>query len=361
MLRVEVRLPGRLDVDFTAPEGVTALFGPSGAGKTSVVNAILGTLTPLEGRIDVDGRVLFDSAAGINLPLHQRGVACVFQDARLFPHMTVAQNLAYGRRRAGPQPPDARDKLLEMLALGPLLGRRIRHLSGGERQRVAIGRALLSGPDTLLLDEPLSALDAPRRAEILPYLESLRDAGRVPMIYVSHSMDEVARLATTLVLMEQGRVERAGPLQQVLCDPSLVAQLGLRDAGAVVEGVVAEYAHDRQLARVALSAGDIWLPARPDSLGQKMRLRIPAQDIMLATSPPRDLSAQNILKVKIVRVHPGNSPEVALQLQAGHDLLLARVTTHAVSALNLAPGLVCYAIVKATAFGPQNAGRAPDF
>jgi molybdate transport system ATP-binding protein len=204
---VEKRLGAfRIAAKFEVPEGVTALFGPSGSGKTSIVNMVAGLLTPDRGRISVDGTLLFDSAGGFSLPPHQRHIGYVFQDGRLFPHMTVAQNLDYGRRMYRlPQDPAARARIVGMLDIAHLLDRRPAKLSGGERQRVAIGRALLLQPQLLLLDEPLASLDAARKREIFPYLLRLREEA-VPMIYVSHHAAEVKRIATTIVRIEEGRV-----------------------------------------------------------------------------------------------------------------------------------------------------------
>ncbi len=196
---------------FETEGGATALYGPSGAGKTSIVNMIAGLITPDRGRIALDDTVLFDSAARIDVPAHRRRIGYVFQEGRLFPHMTVAQNLDYGRRMSGIAADAAeRDRVISLLDIGALLGRRPGHLSGGERQRVAFGRALLMKPRLLLLDEPLASLDAARKAEILPYLERLRDDAGVPMIYVSHDPGEVARIATHVVRLEGGRVAATG-------------------------------------------------------------------------------------------------------------------------------------------------------
>ncbi len=202
----------RLDVAFTAPAGVTALFGRSGAGKTTVVNAVAGLLRPAEGRVTVDGETLLDTARGVSVPRHRRRVGYVFQEGRLFPHLSVRQNLAFGgwfAPRGAPRPDF--DHVVDLLGIEPLLARRPGLLSGGEKQRVAIGRALLAAPAPALMDEPLAALDAARKDEILPYLERLRDETRTPILYVSHALPEVARLATTIVALDAGRVARAAP------------------------------------------------------------------------------------------------------------------------------------------------------
>jgi molybdate transport system ATP-binding protein len=222
-----------LALKFQVPNGVSALFGRSGAGKTTLVNAVAGLITPQKGRIEIAGRAVFDAGRGLNIPPHQRGIGYVFQDPRLFPHMSVQRNLNYGRRPARSFEIDA-NLIIDILGLEKLLDRRPDTLSGGEKQRVAIARALLSNPDLLLLDEPLAALDRARKLEILSYLERLRDELRLPMLYVSHSVPELARLATDIVVMDAGKLVACGPASDLLSDPSLVPQLGLAAAGASV-------------------------------------------------------------------------------------------------------------------------------
>ncbi|PYE80911.1 molybdenum ABC transporter ATP-binding protein [Pseudoroseicyclus aestuarii] len=339
----------RLDAAFEAPAGVTALFGRSGAGKTSLANAVAGLLRPEAGRIAVDGTVLFDSARRIDLPVRHRRIGYVFQDARLFPHRTVARNLSYGGRH------DAA-RVIEMLGLGPLLDRYPAALSGGEASRVALGRALMSDPVMLILDEPLSALDAPRKAEILPYLERLRDTVRLPILYVSHSASEVARLATTLVIMEAGRVLRVGPAEEVMADPAAVPLLGVQEAGSLITARVEAYDAEDDLTELALSAGRLLLPGRAGVPGQPLRLRIAAQDVILSLEEPSGLSALTRLPVTVTRVEEGRGPGVAVGLAAGTDRLLARLTRRSARSMGLAPGQQVWAIVKATAVAPQDVG-----
>ena len=219
-----------LDVEFQAGSGVTALFGRSGAGKTTVVNAVAGLLRPDSAHITLDGTVFND--AKTCLPPHKRRIGYVFQDARLFPHLNVAQNLDYALRFGAR--PKGRDHIIDLLGIAALLDRRPGTLSGGERQRVALGRALLAEPRLLLMDEPLAALDGPRKSDILPYLDRLKSETGVPILYVSHAVDEVARLADHMVLLAGGRVARAGPVFDVMADPAAVPLLGVRDAGAVL-------------------------------------------------------------------------------------------------------------------------------
>jgi len=338
-----------LDVQIEAPKGVTAVFGRSGSGKTSVVNAVAGLLQPDAGRIAVGNVVLFDKAAKTQLPPHRRRIGYVFQDARLFPHMSVMRNLSYGGSH------DA-ERVIDVLGLGELLNRMPAGLSGGERQRVALGRALMCDPQLLLMDEPLAALDAPRKAEILPFIERLRDEVKIPMLYVSHDVSEVARLATTLAVIEGGRVTASGPVGTVLSQPETVPLVGVRAAGAVITTKVAGRLLDDGLTELAFSGGRIVLPGLLGVLGQTVRIRIPAQDVILAREAPKGLSALNILPVIITRIEQGRGPGVAVGLKAGEDHLLARVTRRSASRMDLTVGQQIYAIIKATAVGPEDIG-----
>lgn len=333
-----------LDAAFEAPAGVTALFGRSGSGKTSIINAIAGLARPDEGRIVLNGRTLFDQRTFI--APHKRRVGYVFQDARLFPHLRVQENLRYGGRHDEAQ-------LVEMLGLGPLLDRHPNALSGGEKQRVAIGRALMSNPDILALDEPLAALDAPRKAEILPYLEALRDNAGIPMIYVSHAIAEVARLATTLVVLRNGCVQQAGPVQDVLANPASVALLGRADAGAVLQARVVAFDKADALTVVETAAGTVLLQGQHGVVGDSLRLRIPAQDVILSVDAPTGISALNALPVTITDITPGDGPALAVGLQAGSDRLLAQISQRSARAMNLSPGKSVYAIFKVTAVTPD--------
>lgn len=339
----------QLDCRFDAAGGVTALFGPSGSGKTSVINAVAGLGQPDAGRIQIDGATLFDNAKGINLPTQNRRVGYVFQDARLFPHMSVLRNLRYGGTHD-------QEAVIKVLGLTDLLDRMPAGLSGGERQRVALGRALMRNPQVLLMDEPLAALDAARKAEILPYIERLRDRVKIPILYVSHDMSEVARLATTLVVLDKGKVAVAGPIGSVLSDPAVVSLVGVRAAGAVITTRVAGRLLDDGLTELAFSGGRLLLPGMLGALGQTVRLRIPAQDVILSTTAPQGLSALNVLRVTITQITQGRGPGVAVGLQAGQDPLLARVTRRSAQRMELHVGQEIYAIIKATAVGPKDIG-----
>ena len=331
-----------LDVTLDAPAGVTAIFGPSGSGKTSVIRAIAGLLACDRAEVTLDGRDLS------KLSPHKRGVGYVFQDARLFPHMSVLKNLRYG----GVHDEDA---VVAVLGLGALLDRFPAALSGGEKQRVALGRALMSAPKVLLLDEPLSALDAPRKAEVLPYLEALRDQTAIPILYVSHDMGEVARLASRIVVLNEGRVVLEGTVEDVLADPAAVPFLGVRDAGAVLTGRVVGHATDG-LTKIETGAGALWVPGAVGRAGSNARVRVPAQDVILSRSAPTDISALNVLPVTIAALERGAGPGVAVALNAGDARLLARVTKRSCDVMGLAVGDQIFAILKATAIAPSDIG-----
>lgn len=342
-----------LAASFEAPKGVTVLFGPSGSGKTSVIKAVAGLNRPDAGRIAVEGEVLFDGPT--NLPPHKRRLGYVFQDARLFPHLNVAKNLDYGARFAPALPPAQRDRVIEMLGLGHLLTRRPVTLSGGEQQRVAIGRALLSNPRMILADEPLAALDAERKAEILPYFEELRDAFDIPILYVSHSAAEVARLATTIVVMEEGRVRRRGPAMDILSDPE-VTPLGVEAAGAMIEAVVIAH-HNDGLSELAAGDARLFVGKVPCDPGQKLRVHIAAQDVMLARTKPTGISALNVIPVTLTELRHGEGSGALVKLDAGGPNLLARITQRSVSALDLAPGQQMYAVIKAVSVPREALGK----
>lgn len=346
-----------LDVSFEAPPGVTVLFGHSGSGKSTVLNAVAGLLRPEAGRIMLDGTVLTDTGRLLYLPPHRRRLGVIFQDGRLFPHLTVRQNLRYGRWFA---PRGARRTseaaVVEMLGIGRLLDRAPATLSGGERQRVAIGRALLAEPRVILADEPLSALDDERKAEILPYLERLRDDWQVPMLYVSHSPAEVARIATTVVMLDAGRITRMGPAAEVLADPA-AAGPG-REAGAVIEATVATH-HPDGVTELRAGGLPLFLPTLSAPPGARLRLRIAAADVMLARGRPEGLSALNILPgVVDSMTAQGGAALVRLSTDAGP--ILSRITRRSALQLGVAPGEALTAIVKSVAHEAADVGRAPD-
>ena len=337
-----------LDVAFEAGPGVTAIFGRSGAGKTTIVNAVAGLLRPDHADIAL-GETAFDTDK-LHVPPHKRRVGYVFQDARLFPHLSVAENLDYAARFCATG--RNRDQIIALLGLGDLLTRAPATLSGGQKQRVALGRALLSNPRLLLMDEPLAALDAPRKAEILPYLERLKVESAVPILYVSHALDEVARLADRIVVLDGGRVRANGAVFDVLADPELVPLFGVREAGAILPATVGTRAADG-LTQLTTSAGDLHLMGVNAAPGDVIRLRVLAQDVMLSRTRPEGLSALNILPVRINHVHRGGGPGVALRLSAGADHLLARITARALAQMALSEGTECFAILKASSVAPS--------
>lgn len=344
-----------VDAAFEAPLGITVLFGRSGSGKTTIVNAVAGLLRPQEGRITVEGRVLLDTARGLFVPPHRRRIGYIFQEGRLFPHLTVRQNLRYGgwfAPKAAPR--ESFGKVVEMLGIGPLLDRRPGALSGGEKSRIAIGRALLSAPRLILADEPLASLDEERKADILPYFERLRDEIEVPILYVSHSAAEVARLATTVVALEAGRVIRQGPAAEVLGDPS-VLPTGARDAGAMIAARVARH-HDDELTELEAGGQPLFLPRLAEEAGRTVRVRIAAHDIILSRHRPEGLSALNILEGVVREVREGGGPGALVALDTSAGRLLARITRRSARALELAPGTRAFAIIKTVSVAPADIG-----
>ncbi len=346
-----------LDLDLEAGSGITALFGRSGAGKSTIINAVAGLLLPDEGRLEVDGDVLMDTARNIHTPPHKRRFGTVFQDARLFPHLTVAQNLDFGTRYAPKGSNIPREDVIDLLGLRALLNRAPNTLSGGEKQRVALGRALLCAPRMLLMDEPLASLDASRKHEIFPYLEALRDGPlNLPILYVSHSVEEITRLADTLVLLKDGHIAAQGPLREVMSDPAAVPLIGVREAGSVIEATVQSH-DDDGLSTLRLRAGQIVLPKVTAHVGTKLRLRVKAQDVMIARPLPEGLSALNILAAQVTGIHEGTGPGVAVTLDIGGQTLLARITRRALIELNLTVGCACFAVLKSTTIAPTSVGR----
>lgn len=346
-----------IDAAFESEGGVTALFGRSGAGKTTIVNTIGGLIRPHHGRVSIDGAVLVDTERGIFAPPHRRRVGYVFQEGRLFPHLSVRQNLLFGRwfsRKKGRR--DDFDHVVELLGVGELLERRPGRLSGGEKQRVAIGRALLADPGALLMDEPLASLDEARKAEILPYIERLRDEIRIPIIYVSHSIPEVARLATTVVVLSEGRVEKVGSPAEIMADPTLFPVLGRHEAGAVLSAVIAGHDPADGLTYLEIQGGRLTVPQVDAPPGIRLRVHIRARDVILALKPPVGISALNVLAATVVRIGPTDAPIVDLQLACGSDLILARITRRSLHALDIAPGQQVFAVLKSIAVGRRDIG-----
>ncbi|WP_298963011.1 molybdenum ABC transporter ATP-binding protein [uncultured Methylobacterium sp.] len=359
-----------LDAAFTAGGRVTALFGRSGSGKTTLVNVLAGLLRPEQGRIAVDGQVLLDTATGLDVPVHRRRIGYVFQDARLFPHLDVRGNLLFGRRFAGGagrrlaaaagDGPSLAD-VAGLLGLAPLLDRRPAGLSGGERQRVAIGRALLARPRLLLMDEPLAALDEARKAEITPYLARLRDEAGVPIVYVSHTVAEVAQLAGTVVVLSEGRVAAVGPAAEILRRADLFHGRDGAEAGTLLDLRVAAHDPGFGLTQLDGPAGSLSVPLLPQPPGTPVRVRVRARDVLIARPPVPDLSARNRLAGRIVAVtEEGSGPHAVVEIACGPARLTARITRQAAHAMGLAPGQEVVAVVKSVAFDSDTIGMAGE-
>lgn len=348
-----------LDVRFESHGRLVALFGPSGSGKTSLVNLLSGLARPDSGRIEIDGRVLTDVEKGIFVAAHKRRIGYVFQDARLFPHLSVAQNLRYGRFFT---PSSERyadfDAMVDLLGIRHLLQRQPGLLSGGEKQRVAIGRALIASPRLILMDEPLAALDDARKTEIMPYIERLRDETKIPIVYVSHSVPEVARLATDIVALSAGKVIAQGSASSVLTrlDPA-AGEYDEASALIELEMVATDDGHGLSLLRS--SAGEWRLPKIDAPAGTRLRARIRARDVMLATERPHGISALNIIATQISAITDNDGPQVLIRLDHGGEELVARITRRSLEALSLAPGQKLFAIIKAVSFDPGSAAAIP--
>ena len=342
-----------VDVEFTVPSsGITGLFGASGAGKTSVLSVLAGLAHPDKGRIAMDGAVLYDNVIGTCVAAHRRGIGYVFQDSRLFPHMTVDANLRYGLRRSrGRMQTNTFSAVVAMLGIERLLARLPHRLSGGERQRVAIGRALLSQPRLLLLDEPLASLDEARKAEILPYLEKLRDELRLPMIYVSHTLEETLRLASTLVLLSEGRVAASGSIDELTARTDVRLLSSRADAGAVIDATVAGHDDVGRLTRLSFAGGTLQVTRTSRTVGTHVRVRVMARDVALALRAPALSSFQNVLAGTVVEVRERSRGDFLVRIAVGEAHLLSAVTFHAVEKLRLRPGLAVHALIKSVAVG----------
>jgi molybdate transport system ATP-binding protein len=345
-----------LKVAFEAKGGVTALFGRSGAGKTSVVNVVAGLRRPRSGRIVLADRVLFDSASDTNLPSWRRKVGMVFQEARLFPHLSVRANLLYGRWAGGRRSATRFDDILALLDLEDFLARRPDSLSGGEAQRVAIGRALMAAPDILLMGEPLSQLDGARRAEILPFLEKLAQSG-VPILYVSHAIDEVARLADEMVVLSEGRVIAAGPIEDVFGRIDLGAATGRHEAGALLIATIAGHDPDFALTRLKVDGTELSVPLLDRAVGASVRIRIRARDVSLALSRPGDISIRNVLPAAIVSIDIEDGAYAEILLRSAGHYLRAEVTRRSAVELGLAPGREVFAMIKSIAIEADRSHR----
>ena len=346
-----------LDVDLQLPgQGITAIFGASGSGKTTLLRAVAGLEKNQQGRIQIGAHIWQDTQQGIDLPTWQRPLGYVFQESSLLPHLTVSDNLNFGLKRAlktsGNAQPDAAKALqasIELLGIGNLLQRMPDQLSGGERQRVAIARAIAMQPQLLLMDEPLASLDAARRQEIFPWLSKLRDELKMPMLYVTHSADEVARLADHLVVLDKGNVKAQGPVSTVLTqvvNPVVVGE----DAGALIAGHIGQVDKQWHLSRIDFEGGCVWMRDAGLPVGKAVRIRILARDVSLATFEPQNTSIQNQLLGTIQSITPDAHPsQVMVVLKCGAEEVMARVTKRAVDELGLQVGQTVWAQVKSVA------------
>jgi molybdate transport system ATP-binding protein len=346
-----------LDAHFECGMGVTALFGRSGAGKTTLVNAIAGLVCPASGRVVFDGEVLFDSDRKIHVRAGLRRFGYVFQEGRLFPHLTVRQNLNYPSwfkrtlRSSG-----GFSRVVDLLDIEALLHRRPAQLSGGEKQRVAIGRALLAKPRLLLLDEPLASLDAGRKREILRYLKRLRDETRIPMIYVSHAVEEVLQLADQVVLLGSGRVIASGAVEEVMGRTDLYQGAGLFEGGTVIDAVVGAIDTEDRLATLQFDGGTLTVGASDMQAGEQVRVRIRAREVSIALQRPQHISIQNILQGRITAIEASHDSGVNVSIAVASATIRSRVTARAVRQLSLAVGLEVFALVKAVSLDRRSHG-----
>ena len=339
-----------LDVALTLPmRGITGLFGDSGAGKTTLLRCLAGLEEADDARLVVGDETWHDSASDYNRAAHERKVGYVFQEPRLFSHLDVRSNLEYGLRRAGQDPQRFDfDKIVELLGLGSLLARAPRELSGGEAQRVAIGRALLSNPRLVLMDEPLASLDAARKAEILPFLDRMHVELSIPIIYVSHNLDEVCRLCDHLVVIEDGRIDAVGDLQSILVAAD-TRQLSGDEAGVLIVGQVADYDAAFDLTRVTFAGGELLVSGQHGQVGATLRLRVRANDVSLCRERPQQTTILNVLQATIETLSEPQGASQLLRLDVGGSKLLARVTRRSCDELHLQPGDAVYAQIKAVA------------
>lgn len=346
----------KIDLEI-APKGITAIFGRSGAGKTSLINMLAGVLTPDSGYIAIDGQVLFDSGAQHNLPTYQRQVGYVFQDSRLFPHYTVKGNLCYGMKLRSVE---AVSEVCQLLDIGHLLTRYPNQLSGGEQQRVAIGRALLAKPRLLLMDEPLASLDLPRKREVMPYLEQLAEQINIPILYVTHSLAEIARLAQNIIMLDEGKVLECGELTQVWQSHAMRPWQSFTEQSSLFEAKIVQHSQQYGLSKVALADGvELWTQYCAVALGSTVRVQIRAGDVSIMLTRPTGTSIRNVLPTKIVaieqRQQAPDRQSVVVELAIGPNRTLsASITQWALDELKLAPEMVVFAQIKGVSISQRD-------
>ncbi|MDP3525231.1 MAG: molybdenum ABC transporter ATP-binding protein [Hoeflea sp.] len=356
MARADAPIP--LEASFRVEPGeLLALVGHSGSGKTTLLRTIAGLWRPQTARVSVDGDVWLDTAADINLAPHRRHVGVVFQNYALFPHMTAAHNVIAAMDREAPNQRAEAERLLALVNLPGLADRKPAQLSGGQQQRVAVARALARRPQVLLLDEPFSAVDRATRERLYDEIIALRAHLKMPVVLGTDDMNEAERLADRMVVIEKGRVVREGATAEVMTDPVALRTMGIREVAATLPAVIVEQEEDG-LTRLDASAGPLFLPRVDAPVGTRLTIRIPAQDVILSRTRPEGLSALNVLPATVTLVRLGEGPGAIIQLRAGDDLLLARITRRSALALGLAPGVACFAILKAVAVAQTNVGGA---
>jgi len=347
-----------LDAELDLPlEGVTALFGPSGSGKSSLLRIIAGLDRVAGNQVMLGGEVWQDDSKGVFVPPHRRSIGFVFQDTQLFPHLSVDANIAYGMKRAGRRAPrHGIGQIVDILDLGALMDRRPSTLSGGERQRVAIARAVMTSPKLLLMDEPLSSLDIERKDEILPFIERLAHEIGTPILYVSHAIDEVLRLASTLVLIARGRIVAKGPIEEVTSRLDLHPYTGRLDAGAVLRSTVSAHERERGITRMVFPGGELVSPLIDANIGTSINVRIRSRDVSLSLDAPKRTSILNILPGRVEQIEDSGGPQAHVLLDVGSPLW-ARITNVSVKELGLKPGMSVYALIKAVAVDRRSMGR----
>ena len=347
----------RLETQFEVEEGsITAIFGKSGAGKTSTINAIAGLTRPDVGVIQIGNTTLFDQNLKINLPIYKRQIGYVFQDDRLFPHMTVRNNLIYGT----PKNRDVANSLnltdiTGLLELAPLLERRPRTLSGGEKQRVAIGRALLSNPKLLLMDEPLASIDVQHRFEILPFIQRVREKTGITIIYVTHALEEVIFIADQIILLSEGQVTAQGTVEEIMSRLDLHPMTSRFDAGAVISAIYSGYDREFDLGELSFDGGTLRIAGLNAEIGIHLRAHIRARDVSLMLDKPKDTSVLNVFKGELIEIRHEEGPQLDLLINIGTPLI-ARITRKSLNDLNLDIGSKVYAMIKAVAIDRKTLG-----
>ena len=349
----------RLETQFEVEEGsITAIFGKSGAGKTSTINAIAGLTRPDVGVIQIGNTTLFDQILRINLPIYKRQIGYVFQDDRLFPHMTVRNNLIYGT----PKNRDVANSLnltdiTGLLELAPLLERRPRTLSGGEKQRVAIGRALLSNPKLLLMDEPLASIDVQHRFEILPFIQRVREKTGITIIYVTHALEEVIFIADQIILLSEGQVTAQGTVEEIMSRLDLHPMTSRFDAGAVISATYSRYDREFDLGELSFDGGTLRIAGLNAEIGILLRAHIRARDVSLMLDKPKDTSVLNVFKGELIEIRHEEGPQLDLLINIGTPLI-ARITRKSLNELNLDIGSKVYAMIKAVAIDRRTLGTS---